>query len=130
MMELASLISRLPRQWYYLVQRAHLGLNQGATSRSLNGIAPAPGEQEDQALTERAIKQTARDDGDELEEAFRRVYRELRSELESSRRGEYVVINVKTGEHVVARWPDAAMNLAERAFGSLEYCWSKRIGTP
>lgn len=66
----------------------------------------------------------------ELTQRFREIYDKLRRALEASHLDEYVVINVRTGKHVVARWPDEAMALAKQTFGSSEYCWSKRIGTP
>lgn len=71
------------------------------------------------------------EDRNELAKAaaiFKAVYSKLQPALEASAPGQYVVINVKTKEHIVARTPEAAMQVAERTFGSRDYCWSKQIG--
>ena len=44
--------------------------------------------------------------------------------------GQYVVINALTGEYVLGNMPGDAMQKAEKAFGSRDYCWSRKVGTP
>lgn len=65
-----------------------------------------------------------------LNERFRDIYNGIRDSLEAKHHGKYVVINILTSQHVIARWPEEAMEMAQKVFGTTEYCWSKRIGTP
>ncbi len=62
-----------------------------------------------------------------LDAKFQERYAELREELERNAPGQHVVINVKTGEHVIAPWPNEALDLARRTFGSTDWCWSRKI---
>ena len=62
---------------------------------------------------------------------FRRRYDELvaAGKLDHAS-GQYVVINVLTGEYVLGNMPGDAMQKAEKEFGSRDYCWSRKVGTP
>jgi hypothetical protein len=60
-------------------------------------------------------------------ERFDRLFKEKSSSFAKSDNGRYVVINIETGDHVVADTPGAAMHLAEETFGSRDWCWSRRI---
>jgi hypothetical protein len=66
---------------------------------------------------------------DELARSFDRLYAKLRPTLEPALVGQYIVIQVKTGQYVVARKYRDAMALAEQTFGTSDYCWSRKIGS-
>lgn len=63
-----------------------------------------------------------------LARSFEKIYARLRPKLEPDLDGQHVVIQVKTGEHFVARTRQQALAKAAKALGSTDYCWSRKIG--
>ena len=61
------------------------------------------------------------------EKRFEMFYEQFIATCPAREVGRFVVINIETGEHVVATTPAAAMERAKKAFGSTDWCWSKRI---
>jgi hypothetical protein len=61
---------------------------------------------------------------------FQDLYAEMRSEIEKEHCGEYIAINLVTGRHVLGPTSRAALEIAKNEFGSIDWCWTRRIGAP
>lgn len=64
----------------------------------------------------------------QLSSAFRQRYAELRPRIEAGFWGQHIVINVQTGAYFIAPTREKAFESAEKALGSSDYCWTRRIG--
>lgn len=58
---------------------------------------------------------------------FEQLYAERRHAFSPTDIGQHIVINIKSGDYVIAATFALAMQLARQKFGSTEWCWSRQI---